>query len=203
MPVKRYLLLTALMVLLAYVVPARTSNQVDVSAEEYAVHSAAITEMFFGEKVPLVAQARMKLLVIQDATAANTDREKAKQDDPYFRKMFLTLAAGVVKDYQARNNEPARLKESFKLKVKYVLAEKQEIERIFKGGGWWEDFYERYPGSEGLIILSRVGFDAGMNQALVYFHHWCGPKCGRGYYLLLEKSSDRWQVVQRKQVWIS
>ncbi len=76
---KKYLLLTTILVLFAYVALARTPERVDASAEEYAVYSAVIADMFFGEKVPLVAQARIKLLVIQDATATDHTRDKAKQ----------------------------------------------------------------------------------------------------------------------------
>ena len=199
---KSYLLLTvATMVLLAQVVLPRTPSQAEASAEEYAVYSAVIENMFAGDRVTFDTQAKIKLLVIQNHTSTTGDN--SNQDDQYFRRMFPTLTEGVVKDYRARNNEPARLKDSFDLKVKHVLVDKQEIEKIFNGGGWWEEFYKRYPDSGGLIIFSRAGFNAAMNQALVYIQHGCGGLCGTGHYVLLEKSVDGWRVVKRNMVWIS
>jgi hypothetical protein len=112
----KHLLPTIIVVLITYQVMPRTPSTVDTSAEEYAVYSAVIANMF---------ETKSKLLVIQDATATDFTEESSKQDDQYFRRMFSTLAEGVVKDYKDRNNEPVRLKDSFKLKAKHVLIEKQ------------------------------------------------------------------------------
>jgi hypothetical protein len=83
------------------------------------------------------------------------------------------------------------------------LIEKQEIEKIFKGRGWWAESYKRYPDSVGLIVLSRVGFNAARNQAMVYIQHVCGGLCGTGHYVLLEKNADQWRVVKESMVWVS
>ena len=201
---KKYLLLTAIVVLLAYVILPRTASRVNASAEEYAVYSAVIANMFDGERVTFDTGAKIKLLVIQDVTATDpTTRDDSRQDDQYFRRMFSTLTEGVAKDYRAKNNKPVRLVDSFGFIVKHVLVDKQEVDKIFIGGGSWEEFYKRYPDSGGFIILSRVGFNAAMNQALVYIQHGCGGLCGTGHYVLLEKSVDRWRVVNRNMVWIS
>ena len=165
---KKYVLLTTTVVLLAYSVMPRTPSQVEASAEEYAVYSALIANMFANNIVTFDSQAKIKLLVIQDTT--DSPRDYANLDEQYLKSIFPTLAEGVVKDYKARNNEPIRLKDSFEFNVKHVLVDKQEIDKIFKGGGSWEEFYKRYPDSGGFIILSRVGFNAATNQALVYFH---------------------------------
>lgn len=190
---KKHLLLTAIVLLITYPVPG-TPSPVGTSAEEYAVYSAVIANMF---------ETKVEFLVIQDATATDFTEDHSKQHDPYFRRMFPTLAKGVVKDYTAKNNKPVRLKDSFKLNIKHVLVDKQEIVKIFKGPGSWEDFYKRYPDSSGLIVLSRVGFNPAMNQAMIYIEHSCGGLCGTGHYVLLEKTSDNWRVVQQIMVWVS
>jgi len=66
-----------------------------------------------------------------------------------------------------------------------------------------EEFYKRYPGSSGLIILSRVGFNAAMNQAMIYIQHRCGGLGGTGYYVLLEKTADKWNLAKQNMVWVS
>lgn len=197
---KKCLLLITI-VALASVVPAR--GRVDASAEEYAVYSAVITEMFAGGRVTFDTQNKIKLLVIKDMTVTDVLTDYEEQNEVYFGRMFPTLAEGVVKDYKARNKEPARLKDSFELNIKHVMVKKEKIEKMFAGRGWWQEFYKTYPDSGGLIVLSRVGFSPATNQALVYIQHGCGGLCGTGNYVLLEKSGARWQVVKRSMVWIS
>ena len=96
----KHLLLTAIVVLLTCPVQG-TPNTVDTSAEEYAVYSAVIANMF-------ETQPGIKLLVIQDATATDFTEDNSKLDDPYFRRMFPTLAEGVVKDYKSKNRTQLR-----------------------------------------------------------------------------------------------
>ena len=97
----KHLLLTAIVVLITYQVMPRTPSTVDVSAEEYAVYSAVIANMF-------ETQPGIKLLVIQDATATDFTEDNSKLDDPYFRRMVPTLAEGVVKDYKSKNRTQLR-----------------------------------------------------------------------------------------------
>lgn len=60
---------------------------------------------------------------------------------------------------------------------------------------YWSAFYAKYPGSPGLVRLSRVGFDSSREQALVYVHRSCGGRCGSGRYVLLSRSGEQWEVV--------
>jgi len=199
---KKYLVLTTIAILLGCVVPPKTSSGPDASAEEYAVLSTAIADMFDGERVTRAKILRLAIQDVPETEVRTTD--KLDNDARYFGELFPTLAEGVAMDYRIRNKDPLRFKDLFDLNMKYVLVSKQEIEKIFKeGGGWWDEFYKRYPDSGGLIALSRPGFNPAMNQAIVYISHNCNALCGTGHYVLLEKSADRWKVVEQKMVWIS
>lgn len=192
---KKYLLLTVATILCftPAVMPQRAGG---ASAEEYAVYSVVIAEIF--------SDRQEKSVVITDRTSSDSTTDGfSDRDQEYFKRMFPTLTEGVDKDYKARNKIPARLKDAFELKMRHVVLTKPEIDRIFKGNGSWDDFYKMYPTSVGIISLSRVGFSASMNQALVYIDHGCGGLCGTGHYVLLEKSADGWRVVNRRMVWIS
>lgn len=193
----KYLLLTAI-VILGYLVLPSTSSAADASAEQYAVYSAVIANTFDKE-------TKLKQLVIQDLTATDgTAIENLREEGRYFERTFPTLKPEVITDYKTRNKEPLRLTASFDLKIKYVMVTDKEIEKIFnRGGGWWEDFYKKCPDSGGFISLSRPGFNAAMDQALVYIGHFCGGLCGTGHYALLEKRDHRWMVVRQNMVWIS
>lgn len=171
-------------------VPQRAGG---ASAEEYAVYSAVIPDLF--------AESQDRSVVIEEQTI--TDRTYLDNDEQYFQRMFPTLGEGVAANYKLRNKIPARLKDSFDFKMRHVVVKEQELRRILKDAGSWNDFYKVYPTSVGFVYVSRVGFNSAMNQALVYIGHSCGGLCGTGNYVLLEKTADRWRVVKREMVWIS
>jgi hypothetical protein len=47
---------------------------------------------------------------------------------------------------------------SFHLPVAYEFVDKADLAATFNKGGWWTDFYEKYPKSQGFLTLSRAGF---------------------------------------------
>jgi hypothetical protein len=67
----------------------------------------------------------------------------------------------------------------------------------------WEMFYSRHPDTPGITSVSRVGFNAAMDQALVYIgteSHWLA---GAGYYVLMKKVDGVWGIDQQVMTWIS
>jgi hypothetical protein len=66
-----------------------------------------------------------------------------------------------------------------------------EKRRVFTGGGVREPdrFRELFPNANGLLSVSRVGFDAGRRYAAVQVGHWCGSLCGSGGYVLLRRDA--------------
>jgi len=195
---KKYLLLTAIVVLLGQMVPPGTAPKVDASAEEYAVYSVAIANWLSDQQAPAKGP-----FVIPNVTATDAmTSDKVNQGNRYFVALFPTLKEEVAEDYRTRNKEPLHLKAAFQLKQKYLVVDSNEIKKMFKRGGWGE-FYKRYPDSGGFISVSRPGFNKEMDQALLFIEHRCGDLCGTGHYILLEKSGDTWKVIQQNLVWIS
>jgi hypothetical protein len=105
--------------------------------------------------------------------------------------------------HSAKDTRSARLGSSFRLPIAYELVEKTEIDAIFEHGGWWTDYYKKYPNSQGFLTLSRVGFSADGKQAMFYAVNECGGKCGTGTYVLMEKAESHWLVVKEILMWIS
>ena len=62
---------------------------------------------------------------------------------------------------------------------------------IFVAGNW-EAFYAKYPGSPGVITVSRVGLSRDKNLALFYVGLACGELCGHGRLHVLKKEGDVW-----------
>jgi hypothetical protein len=159
------------------------SGQAARTPEEYAVYSALIREKF--------GKHTTKMAVIVSPTF-----NQSASDFGYLSGK-LPLSLQTFEDYNARNKEPDVLKKLFSLKIKYVLVEREELESLFRGGDLeqaWKLFYKRYPGSGGYIALSNVGFNDLKDQALVYSWWMCGSLCGEGYFTLLRKRAQGWQI---------
>jgi hypothetical protein len=66
--------------------------------------------------------------------------------------------------------------------------------RVFQTGGW-EAYRATVRGvSDGIVWLSRVGFDADRTRAVVHIRHQADAEMGAGYLVFLEKSTktDAW-----------
>ena len=58
-------------------------------------------------------------------------------------------------------------------------------------------FALRFPGAWGLTQLTKVGFNAQHDQALVQIRHWCGQPCASTEILFLKLIGGRWRVIER------
>jgi hypothetical protein len=67
-----------------------------------------------------------------------------------------------------------------------------------------EGMSAKYPDAFGVVGLSRVGFNAEMNKAVVYISQGsCGLGCGEGTCMMLVKEDCKWKVKGRSGVWMS
>jgi len=92
---------------------------------------------------------------------------------------------------------------SIKLNSVYLLISETETGKIFSGEDGWNRFYKEYRGAQGIMMLSRVGFDRNKNEALVYIGNQSDWLAGVGYYVLLRKESGKWVVKDQLMAWIS
>jgi hypothetical protein len=68
----------------------------------------------------------------------------------------------------------------------------------------WEQFRAAFPGSTGIIRVSRPGIDDVAGVALLYLEFNCGAECGSGRLINLQQNpSGKWQVTSGAQVWIA
>lgn len=159
-----------------------------IEDEEYAVYSALINGNTGDENIN-------RLLVIKDKPSAWVGSLEEEKNTFYedLLKSSSVLLKETVDDLRAKNKETHRFTRRFDIKRQYILVSEKEIDDIFKkGGGWWEEFYRRYPETRGFVTFSRVGFNVDKTQALVYQSHSCGGLCGGGGYVLLVKVNGVW-----------
>lgn len=106
-------------------------------------------------------------------------------------------------NFRLRNQQGVPVRPDMDLGLPYVLLTDDEFDEIFNiNSSGWDIFYTRFPNSPGISTVSQVGFNEQLTQALVYvgtLSHW---KAGVGFYLLLEKVEDTWQVAQQVMAWI-
>ena len=64
-------------------------------------------------------------------------------------------------------------------------------------------FEKLFPGAGGIISFSRVGFDSGLDEAIVSASYVCGGLCGEGWSYILKKRQGKWEVASKRMVWVS
>jgi hypothetical protein len=143
--------------------------------EEYAVYSALLNARY--------ASKGVQRLVIDDWTPSTK------------KNQFIGLIGGltptgakrpevpteIAADFDEKNKDTFILKNRFSMKLPYVLVAESELREIFHLDSQghlsqdpWHLFYEKYPGSRGIISLSRLGFNSTKDVALVYVANQSG-----------------------------
>jgi hypothetical protein len=193
-------------------IPARPVAE--VSESEYRVLSDYIADTFTGDKGEHSVAHRVSKIVIVNKTQSDRNDDHAvdlETDKPlswktisaYLHKEFPKLQAASLNSFREANTHPARFRDSFNLSFTYELVDKTEVDSIFKKGGWWTDYYKKYPNSQGILSLSRVGFSPDGRQAVFYASNGCGGKCGTGTYVVMERVDSGWKVAKEILIWIS
>lgn len=63
--------------------------------------------------------------------------------------------------------------------------------------GFWLAFRNHYPGAWGYVELSRIAYNHGHTQALVYSIHRCGSVCESGETWLMRREGEKWSIAER------
>ena len=185
----------------------------NVSEAEYEVFSAYISQSFVGS----VGEDRVGKPVSQIVIENHTESDKEDLDDfldpndpppggtveKYLREEAPSLRAVTISNYHRANEKQAEVSPRFHLPLKYQLASPEKIGSIVKGPGDVPEFYKQYPGAQGHMWLSRVGFSSDGKQALFYVGNWCGGKCGTGSYVVMEKHGATWKITKEVFIWMS
>jgi hypothetical protein len=169
---------------------ATQPSQADIDREEQAVYSV------FG------AESTGPMLILQ-RTSTNIAGENPKETRAHIHNSFETVSNETVESYLARNTQPSELSRDMDLDDDYILLNEEELAKITRPQNWRAILQERYPGSNGYLIFSRVGFNRSLDQAVIYVGHVEGPLMGAGYYYLLEKQDGKWAIQDEVMIWIS
>jgi hypothetical protein len=175
-------------------------SQAASETDEYAVYSAVIYQRAAAGGLDAISP-----VVIQDQTATDyylnaylsEAIEELKQSPPL-------LEQETVESFRNGNRQAHPLKNLFELPFRTILISPGAVEVYFGNVGLrWQAFYRRYPGAQGLVTLSKAGFNRSMNQALVYRAFTCGDTCGYGSLVFLVKEGGVWKIKGTAGQWIS
>jgi hypothetical protein len=108
------------------------------------------------------------------------------------RKKDLALQQAALDAFRKVNAQQAFLRRSLHPSIDYELVTSAQLEPIFcKHCGFWPAYYKQFPGSQGLLTFSGVGFSADGTQAFLYFSNRF-----EGHYVIMEKRDGLWVIEQ-------
>jgi hypothetical protein len=160
----------------------------DVAREEQAVYA------FFLSKGPV--------LILQN-TAVGTFDDDPKAARDFIRSGLENASSETLSSFIERNAQSSQLAPDMQIGVEYTLLSEKELSTFTKQPNWGDLLAEKYPGTHGYTVFSRVGFNKSLTQAVVYVGNVGGPMMGSGSYFLLEKQNGEWLLMDEVMAWIS
>jgi hypothetical protein len=113
-------------------------------------------------------------------------------------------------DFETKRKQSVGLERKMGSNISYVLVPESELSDIFQpdangkiSSQPWQQFYEKYPGAQGIMSLSRVGFDKAKDEALVYVINQANLLGGSAFFYVLSKQQGVWKVKKTVLVWLS
>ena len=164
--------------------------------EEYLVYSSIIEHNF-----------KNKLIVINAFTMyeESPGNPGNLSDFKGYIHTFPGLSEQTIQSFIKRNNSSFALNNKLlKVKNKKIILQKREvIIRIFKEQNGWDKYYRIFPGSQGFMTLSKVGFNSDISEAIVYMGNSSAFLGGGGSVIYLIKKDGRWIIKREMSSWAS
>jgi hypothetical protein len=189
---------------LAYLLYRPSVDQVSSDDEVYEVYSATLRDLFLKGRETKGHDDLGINLVVGDHTSSFQFTEWVTLEKSLdWASTGVIVDNRTIVDFAHKCTESIPLEPRFTLPAKLVLISHQDLLFPFDNGDYWTAFYQRYPNSQGIIAVSRVGFNPKRNQALLCLAQGCGNLCGEGYYVLLTKDRGAWSVRHQVMSWVS
>ena len=149
-------------------------------------------------------------LVIEDQTTAGAFVLNGPETPLSEAAELIGVDLTLLLDWQKANKEFDYLAKKFALDCEYVLISTEDREKLFATAAddeperGWRNFRREYAAAAGIIRMSKPVIAPGQQQALAYIEFDCGPSCGSGRFVTLEKvSSKDWHVNGGSLVWMA
>jgi len=172
----------------------------DFGARDLEVYAAVLDSMF----APRAISRYSRIAVVESTEVFKRETTKALIES-------LTKVPGVdsaaARDLAARSYEPHSLKgiASVRLRMPVLLLGRSSLDPLPRPDPdkYWTAFYEKFPGTNGLISLSAVGYSADGNRGVLMVDVGCGGLCGNGYIVVVTRERDEWRIAHIQNTWVS
>ncbi len=162
--------------------------------EEAAVYSALINQQLAIPLSYINMEGTVFIVNVTYNTTCYICYENISDDNLYDAAPSLDKA--TVKDFRAVNKESQVLNMPLAINKPYEFIDEPSPND-------WNAIGHKQAGALLVTMLSKVGFNKEMDQALVYMAHRCGTECGVGIIYFLVREGDTWQVESTINVWYS
>jgi hypothetical protein len=202
----RSILSVSLTVLIACCAYSQTpkNNHPEVSPSEYEIFSAFIARSFVGNERVAFPVSQIIIVDMTDYDESEMEEEMAwKEIRQFLRKQVPSLQLATVEHFREANLWQAPVQQRFDLPLPYQLVAGSTLDSIIHDIADWPQYYKQYPGAQGFLTLSRVGFSPDGKQAVFYVINRCGGKCATGSFVVAQKRDAKWVVIKEVIVWVS
>ena len=176
-------------------------NKTDsIDAIDYQIYSLVLSEVQVKAKTFVVKQRILKVNF-------NSDNIYTEHLNELFKQVFPELSKTVLNNYKKANSTTVSLENKFDVSPKTIkLIPEEELDSIFSGQHLdenWYNFHAKYPDSNGLIRLSRIGYNSCRTEAILGISISKSSENAEGLILLLKKIDDVWKIIKIHQTWTS
>lgn len=183
------LMLSLMQVACNALVPASRPSVAEIEKEEEEIYSFFLSD-------------KLGPAVVLEETSTNINSDNPQETVDYIKSGLAAISKDTLDSYLERNAQPSPLAPDMDLSVDYVLLSQDDLASIFNQPDGWDVFHEKYS-EAGYSVVSRVGFNRTLDQALIYVGHMAGPLMGSGSYYLMEKQNGQWLIKEEIMAWIS
>jgi hypothetical protein len=172
-------------------------SDISVLPDEYRIYETIISS--------IVPENSDWQIVIEESSAHQSSlNDFSDKTLTFVNSKIPSIKSETLKNFSSKNGKIVKVSKNFNLKNPYLIIPNDEIENIFHGFfGGWKNFYRKYPKAYGLFSLSRVGFNSGQEEAVVYVAIKSDGRSGNGTFYYLTKKQNKWVILQSVLVWIA
>lgn len=163
----------------------------EIERDEYYIYSLSIEHIYLRNLLSHNKREVKTIVIISETSELNE----------YWRDKLIGdieregMQEELLEDWRKENWSTSLLQRKFDLSYEYKLVSKAELEE-YESVNFFGEFYRRYPDSNGLISVSRIGFDKSKNTALIHLVHSYGILGARYDFIVLKRAEGVWNIVR-------
>ena len=150
-----------------------------------------------------------QIVIIRSTTGIRQERRKDVAEDIVhrFKDSPVEVNIDIANEFVSRNARSSQVIRPTGVIVDVEFLSERRFQKYFscerKSSESWKSFYKDYANSQGIMRLSRVGFNQDRTLALFYCSNsWAGLG-GEDHYVFMQKRLKKWFLVTKKQISIS